>query len=46
MPCKPVNSHAFGNGVACCTRDGRVAREFARRKQVGMVGINVPIPAP
>lgn len=41
-----VNSHEFGNGVACFTRDGNVAREFARRIQVGMVGINVPIPVP
>jgi malonate-semialdehyde dehydrogenase (acetylating)/methylmalonate-semialdehyde dehydrogenase len=41
-----VNGHEFGNGVACFTADGRVAREFARRVQVGMVGINVPIPVP
>jgi malonate-semialdehyde dehydrogenase (acetylating)/methylmalonate-semialdehyde dehydrogenase len=41
-----VNSHEFGNGVACYTRDGNVAREFARRVQAGMVGINVPIPVP
>jgi malonate-semialdehyde dehydrogenase (acetylating) / methylmalonate-semialdehyde dehydrogenase len=41
-----INSHEFGNGVACFTRDGGVAREFARRIQVGMVGINVPIPVP
>ena len=41
-----VNDHEFGNGVACYTRDGNVAREFARRVQVGMVGINVPIPVP
>ncbi|MES2938174.1 MAG: CoA-acylating methylmalonate-semialdehyde dehydrogenase [Pseudomonadota bacterium] len=41
-----VNSHEYGNGVACFTRDGNVAREFARRVQVGMVGINVPIPVP
>ena len=41
-----VNSHAFANGVACYTRDGHVAREFARRIEVGMVGINVPIPVP
>ncbi|MED5620862.1 CoA-acylating methylmalonate-semialdehyde dehydrogenase [Ideonella sp. BN130291] len=41
-----VNDHEFGNGVACFTRDGNVAREFARRIQVGMVGINVPIPVP
>jgi malonate-semialdehyde dehydrogenase (acetylating)/methylmalonate-semialdehyde dehydrogenase len=41
-----VNAHEFGNGVACFTSDGNVAREFARRIQVGMVGINVPIPVP
>jgi malonate-semialdehyde dehydrogenase (acetylating)/methylmalonate-semialdehyde dehydrogenase len=41
-----VNEHEFGNGVACFTSDGNVAREFSRRVQVGMVGINVPIPVP
>ncbi len=41
-----VNAHEYGNGVACFTSDGHVAREFARRIQVGMVGINVPIPVP
>jgi malonate-semialdehyde dehydrogenase (acetylating)/methylmalonate-semialdehyde dehydrogenase len=41
-----VNDHEYGNGVACFTSDGNVAREFARRIQVGMVGINVPIPVP
>jgi malonate-semialdehyde dehydrogenase (acetylating)/methylmalonate-semialdehyde dehydrogenase len=41
-----VNSHEFGNGVSCYTRSGGVAREFARRVSVGMVGINVPIPVP
>ncbi|MET0518512.1 MAG: CoA-acylating methylmalonate-semialdehyde dehydrogenase [Burkholderiaceae bacterium] len=41
-----VNEHEYGNGVACYTSDGNVAREFARRIQVGMVGINVPIPVP
>ncbi|HAF53834.1 MAG TPA: methylmalonate-semialdehyde dehydrogenase (CoA acylating), partial [Thauera sp.] len=41
-----VNAHAFGNGVACYTRDGRTAQAFANRIQVGMVGINVPIPVP
>lgn len=41
-----VNEHEFGNGVACFTSDGGVAREFSRRVQVGMVGINVPIPVP
>ncbi|MFT4101653.1 MAG: CoA-acylating methylmalonate-semialdehyde dehydrogenase [Burkholderiaceae bacterium] len=41
-----INRHEFGNGTACYTRDGATAREFARRIQVGMVGINVPIPVP
>ena len=41
-----VNGHEFANGVSCFTRDGNVAREFARRIEVGMVGINVPIPVP
>jgi malonate-semialdehyde dehydrogenase (acetylating)/methylmalonate-semialdehyde dehydrogenase len=41
-----INSHELANGVACYTRDGSVAREFARRIEVGMVGINVPIPVP
>ncbi|MDY7511261.1 CoA-acylating methylmalonate-semialdehyde dehydrogenase [Ralstonia wenshanensis] len=41
-----INEHEFGNGVACYTRDGNVAREFGRRIEVGMVGINVPIPVP
>ncbi|MCX7693331.1 CoA-acylating methylmalonate-semialdehyde dehydrogenase [Tepidimonas taiwanensis] len=41
-----VNTHAYGNGTACFTRDGHVAREFARRVRAGMVGINVPIPVP
>jgi malonate-semialdehyde dehydrogenase (acetylating)/methylmalonate-semialdehyde dehydrogenase len=39
-------SHAYGNGVAIYTRDGDAAREFASRVQVGMVGVNVPIPVP
>ena len=43
---KLVNGHEFGNGVACFTSDGNVAREFARRIEIGMVGINVPIPVP
>ena len=41
-----INAHEFGNGVSCFTSDGHVAREFSRRIQVGMVGINVPIPVP
>ncbi len=43
---KLVNEHEFGNGVACFTSDGNAAREFARRVEIGMVGINVPIPVP
>jgi len=43
---KLVNDNEYGNGVACFTSDGNVAREFARHIQVGMVGINVPIPVP
>ena len=41
-----INAHEFGNGVALFTSDGNTAREFSRRIQVGMVGINVPIPVP
>jgi malonate-semialdehyde dehydrogenase (acetylating)/methylmalonate-semialdehyde dehydrogenase len=41
-----INDHEFGNGVALFTSDGGIAREFARRVQVGMVGVNVPIPVP
>jgi malonate-semialdehyde dehydrogenase (acetylating)/methylmalonate-semialdehyde dehydrogenase len=43
---KLINEHAFGNGTAIFTRDGDAAREFAHQIQVGMVGINVPIPVP
>ena len=41
-----INEHEFGNGTALFTRDGDTARDFARRVQAGMVGINVPIPVP
>ncbi|WP_442783591.1 CoA-acylating methylmalonate-semialdehyde dehydrogenase [Collimonas fungivorans] len=41
-----VNAHEFGNGVSLFTSDGGVARAFSRQIQVGMVGINVPIPVP
>ncbi len=41
-----INAHEFGNGTAIFTRDGDAAREFASRVQIGMVGINVPIPVP
>ncbi|MET0251310.1 MAG: CoA-acylating methylmalonate-semialdehyde dehydrogenase [Novosphingobium sp.] len=40
------SKHQYGNGVAIFTRNGHAAREFAARVQVGMVGINVPIPVP
>jgi malonate-semialdehyde dehydrogenase (acetylating)/methylmalonate-semialdehyde dehydrogenase len=39
-------SHEYGNGVAIFTRDGDAARDFAHRVNVGMIGINVPIPVP
>jgi malonate-semialdehyde dehydrogenase (acetylating)/methylmalonate-semialdehyde dehydrogenase len=41
-----VNAHEYGNGVAIFTRDGDAAREFVNRIQVGMVGVNIPIPVP
>ncbi len=41
-----INRHEYGNGVALFTRDGGVAREFVRHIQVGMVGVNVPLPVP
>jgi hypothetical protein len=41
-----VNDHEYGNGVAIMTNDGGAARDFATRVQVGMVGINIPIPVP
>jgi malonate-semialdehyde dehydrogenase (acetylating)/methylmalonate-semialdehyde dehydrogenase len=40
------SDHAYGNGVAIFTRNGLAAREFAAKVNVGMVGINVPIPVP
>jgi malonate-semialdehyde dehydrogenase (acetylating)/methylmalonate-semialdehyde dehydrogenase len=40
------NDHEYGNGVAIFTRDGDAARDFAANVQVGMVGVNVPIPVP
>lgn len=39
-------SHEYGNGVAIYTRDGDAARDFASRINIGMVGVNVPIPVP
>jgi malonate-semialdehyde dehydrogenase (acetylating)/methylmalonate-semialdehyde dehydrogenase len=41
-----ASDHPYGNGVAIFTRNGRAAREFAAQVNVGMVGINVPIPVP
>jgi len=41
-----VNASPYGNGVALFTRDGGAARQFEREVEVGMVGINVPIPVP
>jgi malonate-semialdehyde dehydrogenase (acetylating)/methylmalonate-semialdehyde dehydrogenase len=41
-----VNANPYGNGVALFTRDGGVARRFEREVEVGMIGINVPIPVP
>ena len=41
-----MNANRYGNGTAIFTRDGGAARRFEREIQVGMVGINVPIPVP
>ncbi len=41
-----INANEYGNGVAIFTRDGGTAREFVRQIQVGMVGVNVPLPVP
>ena len=41
-----INDHEFGNGTSIFTRDGDAAREFANNIEVGMVGVNVPIPVP
>ncbi|MGA7116198.1 MAG: CoA-acylating methylmalonate-semialdehyde dehydrogenase, partial [Hyphomicrobium sp.] len=43
---KLINDHEYGNGTAIFTRDGDAARAFADKIEVGMVGINVPIPVP
>ena len=43
---KMVNDHEFGNGTAIFTRDGDAARDFAAKVEIGMVGVNVPIPLP
>jgi len=41
-----VNAHQYGNGTAIFTKDGYSAREYSRRVQAGMVGVNIPIPVP
>ena len=41
-----VNGHEFGNGTTIYTRDGDTARNFVNRVNIGMVGVNVPIPVP
>ncbi|MBS1821558.1 MAG: CoA-acylating methylmalonate-semialdehyde dehydrogenase [Acidobacteria bacterium] len=41
-----IDRHEFGNGTSIFTRDGDTAREFANNVQVGMVGVNIPIPVP
>lgn len=41
-----INKHKYGNGVAIFTRDGSVARQFVNKIQVGMIGVNIPIPVP
>ncbi len=43
---KMVNDHEYGNGTAIFSRDGDAARDFASRANIGMIGINVPIPVP
>jgi malonate-semialdehyde dehydrogenase (acetylating)/methylmalonate-semialdehyde dehydrogenase len=43
---KLANDHEYGNGVAIFTRDGDTARDFSAKVNVGMVGVNVPIPVP
>ncbi|OEV08974.1 CoA-acylating methylmalonate-semialdehyde dehydrogenase [Streptomyces nanshensis] len=40
------SEHVYGNGVAIFTRDGDTARDFSRRVETGMIGVNVPIPVP
>ncbi|MGM0561914.1 MAG: CoA-acylating methylmalonate-semialdehyde dehydrogenase [Pseudomonadota bacterium] len=43
---KLVNDHEYGNGAAIFTHDGDAARNFSNRAQIGMIGVNVPIPVP
>ena len=44
--CQLVNDHEYGNGTAIFTRDGDAARDFVNKINIGMVGVNVPIPVP
>jgi len=44
--CRLISDHEYGNGTAIFTRDGDAARQFSHSIQVGMVGVNVPIPVP
>jgi malonate-semialdehyde dehydrogenase (acetylating)/methylmalonate-semialdehyde dehydrogenase len=44
--CELINDHEYGNGTTIFTRDGDCARQFTHSIQVGMVGVNVPIPVP
>jgi malonate-semialdehyde dehydrogenase (acetylating)/methylmalonate-semialdehyde dehydrogenase len=44
--CELIMDHEYGNGTAIFTRDGDTARDFASRINIGMVGVNVPIPVP
>jgi malonate-semialdehyde dehydrogenase (acetylating)/methylmalonate-semialdehyde dehydrogenase len=41
-----INAHVYGNGVSIFTRDGDAARNFVQHIEVGMVGVNIPIPVP
>jgi malonate-semialdehyde dehydrogenase (acetylating)/methylmalonate-semialdehyde dehydrogenase len=41
-----IDSHEYRNGAAIFTRDGGIARDFAEKVKIGMVGVNVPIPVP
>ena len=43
---KLVNDHEFGNGTSIYTSDGEISRHFTTNCQIGMVGVNVPIPVP
>ena len=42
----PINDHEYGNGTCIFTRDGEAARLFCDEIEVGMVGVNVPLPVP